>query len=205
MANELGLIGLGRIGGGLALQAIEKGIRVVENSKGGLTRDLVDAGVEEFVTLADLRHAPLAAALRATVHSCRAFRGRMPSLRRRPLADLPGGDRHGGDGLLAESSLGHDSPFYDDVHTYKIWMITASILMAISAAAAFLFRRSTSRLACGVVLALLLATNVVGALGADRGSYLVYGRAIGIDEQGLDAQRRARESPHTGSSDAARR
>ena len=45
--RELGIVGLGRMGGGLALQALTKGIRVVGYTQGGAGRELVEAGLEE--------------------------------------------------------------------------------------------------------------------------------------------------------------
>ena len=45
--RELGIVGLGRMGGGLALQALTKGIRVVGYTRGGAGRELVEAGLEE--------------------------------------------------------------------------------------------------------------------------------------------------------------
>ena len=45
--RELGIVGLGRMGGGLALQALAKGIRVVGYTQGGAGRELVEAGLEE--------------------------------------------------------------------------------------------------------------------------------------------------------------
>ena len=45
--RELGIVGLGRIGGGLALQALEKGIRIVGYTLGGARGELVEAGLEE--------------------------------------------------------------------------------------------------------------------------------------------------------------
>jgi 6-phosphogluconate dehydrogenase len=46
--NEFGVIGLGRIGGGLAHQALEKGLRVVGASRSGAPKDLVKAGLIEI-------------------------------------------------------------------------------------------------------------------------------------------------------------
>jgi 6-phosphogluconate dehydrogenase len=49
--HEFGVIGLGRIGGGLAHQALEKGMRVVGASRSGAPEDLVKAGlvgIKEF-------------------------------------------------------------------------------------------------------------------------------------------------------------
>jgi 6-phosphogluconate dehydrogenase len=46
--DELGVIGLGRIGGGLAHQALEKGLRVVGASRSGAPEDLVKAGLVEI-------------------------------------------------------------------------------------------------------------------------------------------------------------
>jgi 6-phosphogluconate dehydrogenase len=45
--REIGIVGLGRMGGGLALQALEKGLRVVGFSAGGAGAALVAAGLEE--------------------------------------------------------------------------------------------------------------------------------------------------------------
>lgn len=45
--RELGIVGLGRMGGGLALQALTKGIRVVGYTQDGAGRKLVEAGLEE--------------------------------------------------------------------------------------------------------------------------------------------------------------
>lgn len=44
-ARELGIIGLGRMGGGLALSALEKGFRVVGTARGGASSELVAAGL----------------------------------------------------------------------------------------------------------------------------------------------------------------
>ena len=44
-ANEFGVIGLGRMGGGLAALALEKGFGVVGLSNGGAPQPLLDAGL----------------------------------------------------------------------------------------------------------------------------------------------------------------
>jgi 6-phosphogluconate dehydrogenase len=46
--DEFGVIGLGRIGGGLAHQALEKGLRVVGASRSGARKELVAAGLAEI-------------------------------------------------------------------------------------------------------------------------------------------------------------
>lgn len=48
--KEFGVIGLGRIGGALALQAFEKGLRVVGFTREGATEDLLKAGLIEIRT-----------------------------------------------------------------------------------------------------------------------------------------------------------
>src|SRR5688572_9084540 len=53
--REMGIVGLGRMGGGLALQAMEKGVRVVGFTLGGARRELTEAGLVEARTLASLR------------------------------------------------------------------------------------------------------------------------------------------------------
>jgi 6-phosphogluconate dehydrogenase (decarboxylating) len=45
MPQELGIVGLGRMGGGLAAQALEKGFRVVGLERGSPPRALTDAGL----------------------------------------------------------------------------------------------------------------------------------------------------------------
>jgi 6-phosphogluconate dehydrogenase len=45
--DEFGVIGLGRIGGGLAHQALEKGLRVVGASRSGAPGELLEAGLVE--------------------------------------------------------------------------------------------------------------------------------------------------------------
>jgi 6-phosphogluconate dehydrogenase len=53
--RELGVVGLGRIGGGLALQALEKGMRVAGFTLGGARPELVQAGLIEVRDLAGFR------------------------------------------------------------------------------------------------------------------------------------------------------
>ena len=54
---DFGVIGLGRMGGGLALQARDRGMKVIGFDPGGLRPELVDAGVVEAGSLGDLRAA----------------------------------------------------------------------------------------------------------------------------------------------------
>lgn len=63
MKHEFGVVGLGRMGGNLALQAVEKGMRVVGFSRSGVPSDLANAGVIEARRPADFvtkLHAPRA-------------------------------------------------------------------------------------------------------------------------------------------------
>jgi 6-phosphogluconate dehydrogenase len=53
--REFGVIGLGRMGGGLALQAIEEGFRVVGYARHGAPDDLQRAGVEAITAIGDFR------------------------------------------------------------------------------------------------------------------------------------------------------
>jgi 6-phosphogluconate dehydrogenase len=53
--RELGMVGLGRMGGGLALQARDKGMAVVGHDPAGLRPELVHAGVVPARTLGELR------------------------------------------------------------------------------------------------------------------------------------------------------
>jgi 6-phosphogluconate dehydrogenase len=49
--REIGVVGLGRMGGGLALQALEKGVRVAGFTANGARPELVSAGLTEAVSL----------------------------------------------------------------------------------------------------------------------------------------------------------
>jgi 6-phosphogluconate dehydrogenase len=53
--NEFGIIGLGKMGGGLAHHALEKSIRVVGASRSGAPRDLVEAGLVEIADIGGFR------------------------------------------------------------------------------------------------------------------------------------------------------
>ena len=53
--NEYGVVGLGRMGGNLARQALEKGIRVVGFARRGAPPDMVEAGLVEAGSLADFK------------------------------------------------------------------------------------------------------------------------------------------------------
>jgi 6-phosphogluconate dehydrogenase len=54
-AQEFGIVGLGRIGAGIAHHAIEKGMRVVGTSRSGAPPDLVAAGLVEIAGLSGFR------------------------------------------------------------------------------------------------------------------------------------------------------
>ena len=49
--NEFGVVGLGRMGGDLALQALEKGMRVVGSTRKGAPGDMLGAGLVEVSSL----------------------------------------------------------------------------------------------------------------------------------------------------------
>ncbi len=53
--NEYGLVGLGKMGGNLALQALEKGIRVVGSTRNGAPKDMIEAGLVEVGSFEDLK------------------------------------------------------------------------------------------------------------------------------------------------------
>ena len=52
---EFGVVGLGRMGGNLALQALEKGLRVVGFTRGNASAELVKAGLIEIRALEDFK------------------------------------------------------------------------------------------------------------------------------------------------------
>lgn len=54
---QFGVVGLGRMGGGLALQALEKGMRVAGLSLGGASRELIQAGLTEVHDFSGFRDA----------------------------------------------------------------------------------------------------------------------------------------------------
>lgn len=53
--NGIGMVGLGRMGGNLSLQAMEKGIRVVGYTKGLVPDELINAGLVSIPALAQFR------------------------------------------------------------------------------------------------------------------------------------------------------
>jgi 6-phosphogluconate dehydrogenase len=53
--REFGVVGLGRMGGGLAMQAIEKGYRVVGYARHGAPDDLARGGLEGITAISDFR------------------------------------------------------------------------------------------------------------------------------------------------------
>lgn len=55
--RQLGIVGLGRMGGSLALQAMEKGIRVAGFSHGDTSTELLQAGLVQVPELDGFRHA----------------------------------------------------------------------------------------------------------------------------------------------------
>lgn len=84
-------------------------------------------------------------------------------------------------GLMAESSLGHDSPGHELVHSHKRFMQATTVLGAFASLAAYLTRARTDlkAKARGLAGAVLLATWIVMVLGADWGGLLVYRDGIG--------------------------
>jgi 6-phosphogluconate dehydrogenase len=53
--SEYGVIGLGRMGGNLARQALEKGTRVVGFTRHGAPPDMIEAGLVEVRSYEDLK------------------------------------------------------------------------------------------------------------------------------------------------------
>ncbi len=53
--DELGIVGLGKMGGGLALQALEKGMKVVGYTIGGADGAIVSAGLAEVASIGGFR------------------------------------------------------------------------------------------------------------------------------------------------------
>ncbi len=82
-------------------------------------------------------------------------------------------------GYLASDAIGHDSPGHDLVHTHRDLMIAATIVGALTAAAAFALRRRTDQLTRWLLLLGLVVTVGITAVGADRGGSLVYDYGVG--------------------------
>src|ERR687885_111007 len=53
--NEYGVVGLGRMGGNLSRQALEKGIRVVGFTRHGALAAMIESGLVEVRAYADLK------------------------------------------------------------------------------------------------------------------------------------------------------
>jgi len=53
--NEFGVVGLGRMGGDLVLQALEKGMRVVGSTRKGAPDDMLEAGLVEVGSLEEFK------------------------------------------------------------------------------------------------------------------------------------------------------
>src|SRR5918912_448040 len=53
--DEYGVVGLGRMGGNLSRQALEKGIRVVGFTRHGAPPDMIEAGLVEVRSYEDLK------------------------------------------------------------------------------------------------------------------------------------------------------
>lgn len=52
---EFGMVGLGKMGGNLSIQAMKKGFRVVGYTKGGASKELLTAGLEEITSLSGFK------------------------------------------------------------------------------------------------------------------------------------------------------
>ncbi len=121
MARELGIVGLGRMGGGLALQARDKGMRVVGFDGRGISPELTAAGVEDALDLAGLAQAlrpprlvllyvPAGPAVDAILE---ALRGRLA--RGDLVAD--GGNSYWGDSIDRQARLTADGIGFVDLGT----------------------------------------------------------------------------------------
>lgn len=89
-----------------------------------------------------------------------------------------------GTGLWAEDRLGHDTPGHELVHVHRNFMIAATVLGGATALLARAMRRRGGAWIRAGLLAALLLTTVVCALGADRGALLVYGHGVGTRAEG---------------------
>lgn len=82
-------------------------------------------------------------------------------------------------GFVATERMGHEMPGHDLVHLHRNFMLATTALAVVTAALAFVWRRSSSRAARWVQLGLLSITAVVMVLGTDRGANLVFHYGIG--------------------------
>ena len=83
-------------------------------------------------------------------------------------------------GLWAEDHLTHTEVTHPLIEAHEKWMLVAAGLAAATAAAAYALRESVIGITRPLLLVALLVTVLVTALGADRGSLLVYGHGVGV-------------------------
>ena len=101
-------------------------------------------------------------------------------------------------GLWAEDRLGHETPGHELVHVHRNLMVTATALGGTTAVLAWLARARSGPWTHAGLLAALLATTAVCALGADRGALLVYGHGVGMSvaDRAAEGHERAAGSEH---------
>ncbi len=88
-----------------------------------------------------------------------------------------------GTGLLAEETVQHAGEAHEVMELHESLMLTTAGLATGLAVLAAIFRKKSRRLIQMVLLVGLLATNIVLAIGADRGAQLVYEFAVGVKPQ----------------------
>ena len=108
--SEIGIVGLGRIGGGLALQALEKGLRVSGFTRGGAKPELLRAGLREVRDLSGFRDA-LAAPRRVFLYvpagpAVDELLGQLATVLEAGDIVVDGGNSYWGDSVRRHSRLG---------------------------------------------------------------------------------------------------
>lgn len=106
-------------------------------------------------------------------------------------------------GLWAADRIGHDTPGHDLVHVHRNFMIAATALGAATAALAWMGRTRTDGWTRAGLLAGLVLTVAVCALGADRGALLVYGHGIGMGNEQREQPVRESSAPDAGAAGEA--
>ena len=104
-------------------------------------------------------------------------------------------------GFWATEQMGHDSPGHGLVHVHRNFMVAATTLAVLVAAAAYASRRSKSTRVRAALTAALVLTAGVMTVGADRGAELVFRYGIGTageqpDDDGHDHEHGAHDHEH---------
>ncbi len=89
-------------------------------------------------------------------------------------------------GLWAEETLEHGAGVHELIEAHRNWMFAAGGLGVVTAGLAFRARRRGVTDPAWSLVALLMATVIVTALGSDRGAFLVFGHGVGVAAESVE-------------------